>query len=114
MDIESESIRLSDEILNYLIQKRQTIPSLKFWLRKRNTNKRLDQGYWFNGNDKYIHIGFSKLGGGNLSTQSIGFVIHYNNEGKPNGSIDFVFKNESDPKTVECYKEMIKRIGGFY
>jgi hypothetical protein len=66
----------NSEILNSLILKISTGNDFKFWLRRRNTNERLDNGYWFNGTDKYIHIGITKAGSGNRSSQSNGFVIH--------------------------------------
>ncbi len=67
---------LNNKLINHLVQKLKIQNQIKFWLRRRNTNERLDNGFWFNGTDKYIHIGITKVGSGNLSTQSIGFVIH--------------------------------------
>lgn len=104
---------LSNDILDFLIQKRTTTPNLKFWLRKRNTNNRLDDGYWFNGNENYIHIGFSKLGAGNLSTQSIGFVVWFDGDNNPRSKIEIVFRDEKDQNTINCYNQIAVKIGGF-
>lgn len=106
-------VSLSSNILDYLIQKCNTTPNLKFWLRKRNTKNRLDDGYWFNGNTDYIHIGFSKLGAGNLSTQSIGFAIWFDDSSNPQGKIEIVFRDEKDQNTIDCYNQIATKIGGF-
>lgn len=63
-------------ILNQLVNLKSQFNFMKFWVRKRNTNEKIDNGYWFNGTDKYIHIGITKAGSGNRSSQSNGFVIH--------------------------------------
>jgi hypothetical protein len=104
----------SNDILDYLIQKNTDNPNLKFWLRQRNSKNRLDQGLWFNGNEDYIHIGFSKLGAGNLSTQSIGFVIWFDENNTPQGKIELVFRDEKDTKTLDCYNEIASKIGDFH
>jgi len=103
----------SNEILNILIQKRSSNPNLRFWLRKRNTNNRLDEGYWFNGNDKYIHIGFSNLGAGNLSTQSIGFVLGLDNNEPIKPKIEITFRDEKDEHIIACYQRIVDEIEGF-
>ena len=102
-----------NRILDYLIQKNSTIPKFKFWLRRRNTNERLDNGYWFNGTDKYIHIGVTKVGSGNLSTQSIGFVIHVLDTENKSCGIEILFKNEINPRFIDCYLKIIAELEGF-
>lgn len=67
---------VNDKIFDFLVKKLLPNLNIKFWLRRRNTSERLDNGYWFNGTDSYIHIGITKVGSGNLSTQSIGFAVH--------------------------------------
>jgi 5-methylcytosine-specific restriction endonuclease McrBC GTP-binding regulatory subunit McrB len=114
MSEENNSVKWSNKILDYLIQQRVTNPNLKFWLRQRNTNNRLNQGYWFNGTENYIHIGFTKLAAGNLSTQSLGFVIWFDGNNDPKGKIEIVFRNEKDQSTLDCYHEFIDKIGGFH
>ncbi|MBO0593125.1 AAA family ATPase [Cellulophaga sp. E16_2] len=109
----NQTTNLSNVILDYLIQKLTANPNFKFWLRKRNSKNRLDDGYWFNGNENYIHIGFTKLGAGNLSTQSIGFVVWFDGNSKPQGKIEIVFRNEKDQKTKDCYNQIATKIGGF-
>ena len=50
----------NSEIFEYLNKKLSSKNDFKFWLRRSNTNDRLDNGFWFNGTDKYIHIGITK------------------------------------------------------
>jgi len=101
------------EIFDYLTQKLKTKNSFKFWLRRRNTNERLDNGFWFNGTDKYIHIGISKVGSGNLSTQSIGFLIHDINTENITCGIEILFRGEKRQNHIDCYSKIADELGGF-
>ncbi len=40
---------LGADILNHLLYLNKRDNKLKFWLRRRNTNERLDNGYCYNG-----------------------------------------------------------------
>ena len=101
------------EIFDFLSQKLKTKNSYKFWLRRRNTNERLDNGFWFNGTDKYIHIGISKVGSGNLSTQSIGFLIHDINTENITCGIEILFRGEKRQNHIDCYSKIADELGGF-
>ncbi|WP_276530866.1 AAA family ATPase [Aestuariivivens sediminis] len=103
----------SDIILDFLIQKRTQIPDLKFGLRQQNRNNRLDEGYWFQGNERYLSVGFSKIGAGNHATKSIGFVLEINSEGEENCRIEIVFKKEKDDKILACFDRIINTLEGF-
>lgn len=103
----------SNDLLDILIQKRSTDPTLKFWIRQRNKNNRLDDGYWFTGNENYIYVGITKLGAGNHSTKSIGFVLQLDSDGKVKCKIEVGFKKEKNEQVVACYKRIIKELGGF-
>jgi hypothetical protein len=46
--MENKKISLNNNILIHLIEIKSKL-FFKFWLRRRNTNERLDNGYWFNG-----------------------------------------------------------------
>ena len=113
IDSEKTLINWHDEILLSLLDKREENPNLKFWLRQKNTNNRLDEGYWFNGNDLYIHVGVTKLGAGNLSTQSIGFVLGIDDDNQTNSKIEITFRKEKDEQVLACYHQIIEKIGGF-
>ena len=105
--------KISSDVLDYLIQKHSINPNLKFWLRRRNTNERLDNGYWFNGTDKYIHIGVTKVGSGNLSTQSIGFVLHDIDTENISCGIEILFRGEKRQNFIDCYTKIAEELDGF-
>ncbi|WP_370477214.1 McrB family protein [Tamlana flava] len=109
----SSIVDWSNIILDFLIQKRTQIPDLKFGLRQQNRNNRLDKGYWFQGTDRYLSVGFSKIGAGNLSTKSIGFVVEINSKNQENCKIHIIFKKVNDEKLLACYDKIIKTLGGF-
>ena len=104
---------LNNKILDYLVSKRSSTNNFKFWLRRRNTNNRLNDGYWFNGTDKYIHIGITKVGSGNLSTQSIGFVIHNIDTDNTSCGIEILFRGENRQNLIDCYSKIADSIEGF-
>ncbi|WP_051238733.1 McrB family protein [Gaetbulibacter saemankumensis] len=107
------SIDLSDEILNYLIQKRSSNSNLKFWLRQQNTSNRLDDGYWFQGTDKYIAVGFVNRTAGNHSTRSISFIVEFDGDGKTKCRLEIIFKKEKNEQIIACYNSIVNTIGGF-
>ena len=106
-------MELQNKILAFLISKKKYLGKFRFWLRRRNTNERLDNGYWFNGTDKYIHIGITKVGSGNLSTQSIGFVIHNIDTENISCGIEILFRGEKRQNFIECYAKIAQQLGGF-
>ena len=103
----------NNKILSYLIQYNSFNKKLKFWLRRRNTNERLDNGYWFNGTDKYIHIGITKVGSGNLSTQSIGLRVYGNDTDNISCGIEILFRGEGRQNFIGCYTKIAEELGGF-
>lgn len=110
--MENKKISLNNNILIHLIGIKSKL-FFKFWLRRRNTNERLDNGYWFNGTDKYIHIGITKVGSGNLSTQSIGFVIHDIDTDDVWCGIEILFRGEKRQNFIDCYSNIADELGGF-
>jgi hypothetical protein len=113
MNIIKSCANWNSEIFEHLSQKLKTKNNFKFWLRRRNTNERLDNGFWFNGTDKYIHIGITKVGSGNLSTQSIGFVIHDIDSDNVWCGIEILFRGEKRQNFIDCYSNIADELGGF-
>lgn len=108
----NEELEWHDKLLTFLLKKREKNQDLKFWLRQRNTKNKLTEGYWFQGNNRYISIGFSNKPSGNLSTQSISFFIWFGNENKPSAKIEILYKNNPRTEIVDCYKEIFNKLGG--
>ena len=104
---------LNTKLINHLVQKLKIKNLFKFWLRRRNTNEKLDKAYWFNGTDKYIHIGITKIGSGNLSTQSIGFLIHDIDSENISCGIEILFRGEKRQRFIDCYAKIAEELGGF-
>lgn len=109
----NEILKLHEKVLALLLVKRQENPNLKFWLRQRNTRNKLDEGYWFQGNDTYLAVGFTNKSSGNMSTQSISFIIYLEERNKAHAKIEILYKNNPENTLVECYQEIINTIGGF-
>lgn len=103
--------QLNNDLLNFLIDWKEINPNLSFWLRRRNTNNRLNEGQWFQGGDRYVSIGFSKRPSGNLSTKSIAFGVWLEDDGSTFCFIEMLFKSEKNPRVLECYNRLIKEVG---
>lgn len=113
MTHEENAIVWSDKILKFLLDKREEMPDLKFWIRRDPESERFKKGLWFQGDGRYIFVGFSRRPGGNLSTRSIGFVVKFNALFEPSCKMEFIFKKEADSNVTAGYNEMLNRIGGF-
>ncbi|MBI1307077.1 MAG: AAA family ATPase [Bacteroidetes bacterium] len=71
----SNITNLHSEVYDLLTKKRALDPQLYFTLRKSNRDKRLDQGYWFYGNEWYLAISFWTGMDWKNKTPNIIFVI---------------------------------------
>ncbi len=99
----------SDEILDYLLQKRASDPSLKFWLRQQKGEK-LDNGYWFQGNEDYLFIGVVKGSGGFNMTKSLGFVLGLDKDQNPHFWIEIIFKEGERESIQACYRQIVEEL----
>jgi hypothetical protein len=67
--------RIHEKILDHLLQLRKVDNGLYFVPRKINKKKRLDKGYWFLGDENYLHLSFWDGGDWKEKIHNIGFVI---------------------------------------
>ena len=67
---------LNEKVLDYLIKVRQKTSEFYFVPRKINNKGRLDDGYWFIGNDEYLHVSFWNGMDWKERIHNIGFVVH--------------------------------------
>lgn len=68
-----KTTEIHNEILNHLLEK-----GIHFKPRKINRGKRLEQGYWFLGNENYLNIGFWSGKDWYRKINNIGFAIDFN------------------------------------
>lgn len=55
---DKEIIGFHNELYDYLMSIHITQPTFRFRVRRMNNKKRLENGYWFNGNDDYLETSF--------------------------------------------------------
>lgn len=95
--------KLSDEVLLFLLEKRKSNPSLKFWLKNKRGNN-LNDGQWFEGSG-YIFVGFSQIK--DINHRSIGFLIARDkNKNKTQCKIEICYKKETRTDFIKCYEEI--------
>ena len=68
-------VRIHEKILDYLLLLRRTDNELYFAPRKINNQNRLDKGYWFIGNERYLHLSLWKGMDWKEKIHNIGFVV---------------------------------------
>ena len=79
-----------------------------FYLRARNTKKKLERGYWFQGNEGYVFTSPFKPADNHNKTQRIGFVI------LSNKSCYFEFAYEAFSQEDKKYEGFYKEVLDYY
>ena len=69
------TIESNQKILEFLLKKREYNKNLYFMPRMVNNKDRLSKGYYFLGNDEYVHISFWKGKDSKEKIHNIGFVV---------------------------------------
>lgn len=100
-------IDLHQEVLDYLLEKREKYPDLYFTLRTNNPDNRLGKGYWFWGNDESLYFSFWNGIDHSNNTPNISITI------KKDGTL-FIWLNarDSDIK-AKFFEKLAKVLGKF-
>ncbi|MEI6950479.1 AAA family ATPase [Paraflavisolibacter sp. H34] len=117
MTKQEQIIRLSDQLLEFLLNYRKTHPNFRFWLRSRENNRNRDQrrlgnGQWFQGSD-YIFLSFYNPSGHKNMTRSIGWVLWIDDQLQPHYKVEVVWPGEGDSALLACYEDIVKSVAGF-
>ncbi|MFB9080751.1 hypothetical protein ACFFWB_25655 [Flavobacterium procerum] len=107
-----DNLQLNDELLEYLLNEREKDPKLKFGVRVQNNKNRLEQGYWFPGDGRYLWLSFYKKGDSKNKTKTIGLVYTIKDDGSISNWIEVVYKSESTPDTRRFYETVKGIISG--
>lgn len=107
---------LSEIILQKLLEYKEKYLDFTFSLRERDSGlskeKRLENGFWFQGSD-YIYVPLFSKGDNDRKIKSIGFVITFTeNNAINNNYIEISFKGKNfDNKEVDFHKEVADTFG---
>jgi predicted ATPase len=71
----ADILEIHDQLLEYLLSMRSSKENLRFSLRRSNREGRLEDGYWFYGNDSYLAVSFWSGNDWQNRTPNIIFVI---------------------------------------
>ncbi|SHI91782.1 McrB family protein [Flavobacterium terrae] len=96
-ELQNKILKLSNEILDYLLEFKKNNPDFTFSLRKRDSAqskgvKRLATGQWFQGSH-YIYVPLFYRGDNARKIKTIGFVISFKKDGSLNNYIEISFKD---------------------
>lgn len=98
--------KLHEKVLEYFLQyKENTDKKFTFYMRQSNRSSRLENGFWFLGNENYINIPLFNVGDSDNRTQTIGFIF----ENEEKCFIEIVYKNiiGITENELNFYKELI-------
>jgi len=104
--------QLHEDIYAFLLDYHQKNPSFYFAPRTRSipNGKKLEDGYWFNGNDDYLFIGFYVPNDGDNKTRTIGIFIKFKNEEIISAYLLITFKDEKSDVYVPFYQGMLQTL----
>lgn len=76
------------------------------WLRQRNTNNRLNEGFWFQGKETYASVGLFDVESGNRSTKGIAIVFWPYDEKNTGVSFEASYRYMEDKKLLTFYNAL--------
>lgn len=100
-------VKYHEEIFKNLLSLRENNKDFFFETRKKNNRKRLESGYWFRGNDKYIFISFWNSNDWKEKVYNIGLVV------TQDGSSFIELSSQDSNKKAVFLQELANEIGGF-
>lgn len=103
--------RVHDAAFLWALDYQKRNPDFRFWLRRRNTNKRLRQGFWFQGNENYASVGLYNLRSNNQSTKAIALVF-WPNDQSMGVSLDLIFQGNQPPRQQAFFQDLQKLLSG--
>jgi hypothetical protein len=71
---------------------------------------KLEDGYWFNGNDDYLFIGFYVPNDGDNKTRTIGVFIKFKNEEITSAHLQITFKDEKSEAHLPFYQGILEML----
>jgi len=100
-------IRIHEKILDHLLRLRKVDSGIYFVPRKINNKERLDKGYWFLGNEYYLHLSFWNGEDWKEKIHNIGFVVLKDRS-------SYIELSAQDSQTKAKFLERVAtKLGGF-
>jgi hypothetical protein len=100
-------IEMNEKVLSRLLQLRESNENLFFVPRKINNQGRLNEGYWFIGNEGYLYVSFWNGADWKEKIHNIGFVVH------SDGSSKIEFSAQDSKLKAKFLEKVAGKIGGF-
>src|SRR5688572_19150755 len=100
-------MQMNEKVLDHLLQFRESDKNIFFVPRKINNQKRLEEGYWFIGNEAYLHVSFWDGTDWKEKIHNIGFVVH------SDGTSKVEFSAQDNKSKAKFLEKVANRIGGF-
>jgi hypothetical protein len=100
-------VRIHEKILDHLIKLRKSDDALYFVPRKINNKGRLDEGYWFRGDENYLNLSFWDGSDWKERVHNVGFIVL-----KDKSSLIEFSAQDSNSK-AKFLEKLTNRLGGF-
>jgi len=105
-----EMLQIHEELYQFLKELHDQDPSILFTMRKSNRSNRLEEGYWFLGNDKYLQVSFWDGIDVYQKISRIGFFVEKRREGWVS-NVYFTCKDRPDLDSF--FDDLSLKIGNF-
>lgn len=101
-----------EKILSKLLEYQIQNPNFKF-VPRQLVNKRLEEGYWFQGNKNYAFVGLINKSGGINKTKSLGLGFLPKTDNTFKCYLELVYKGETDNQLLSFYESIRNSFAGF-
>lgn len=103
--IKRKTMTFHQEVLDLLLKYREKNPDFNFVARQLNRKGKLDDGYYFQGNDRYAFAGIINKSGGLKMTKSVG-LIFFPLEDHLKCDFEIKYKGETNQDLIAFYEEL--------
>ena len=105
--------QLHDTVIEFLEHYRKEHPQFYYWLREKNTKNRLEDGFWFQGTERYAFVGLYNRGGGSNMTRSFGLVFREGAGDNIDCRVEIVHNEEKEQTVLAFYEKAVQLLGSF-
>jgi hypothetical protein len=103
---------LHDKVFEFCEGYRAEHPEFRYWLRSHDPHgNKMDEGYWFQGNEKYAFVGLYNASGGPKRTRSIGLAFTRIGE-RVICKFEVAYSKNEKQNLINFYNKVISLVGG--
>lgn len=111
---ESEILKIHEDLFSILEEENAKRKDFHFYPRKINNQNRLEKGYWFIGNNRYLIVGLADGNDHREKVHNIGFTVWMNKKTKenpnPTPTCTLKFSASNDERKAPFLRDLAKKL----